>query len=226
MSALQSGSLAKLQDLLPNQIGSNRRWPTALVEDLIMLAARAAAERIGFMHREQEIDLTDGTSEYTLDSEFISVVRVDYASSAPDGGSGLSTYDDYLEATTFSKFDEYRRSWRSDTGVRPEWYTLLSTPGTPAASIFIYPPIATVGGQRIRVKGLGIPAVGTTVHEDIQDRFIVPYVMSMLYATEDEDMAAQYMGEVESAVPSLRGRYASEYSGEYHTNSEEVEWWL
>lgn len=45
MSQLVTGVTQKLQDLLPDQIGTNRRWDSTTLERLIMLADRAVRER-------------------------------------------------------------------------------------------------------------------------------------------------------------------------------------
>ena len=45
MSQVVTGVTQKLQDLMPDQIGTNRRWSTTALERYIMLADRAVRER-------------------------------------------------------------------------------------------------------------------------------------------------------------------------------------
>jgi len=214
MSQIQSGTLEKLQDLIPDQIGDNRRWSTTLVNNLIMLAARAAWERIGFQHGEQEIDLVDDEPEYDLDPKFITVTRVEFASVGPEGPAPYD-YDYYVDGGSFEDFDRVSRVWRVDRGVRPELYTLLSAPGSPNAKIHFYPALANATGLRIRVTGMvTAPLASETtqqVHDDVQDKFLVPYTTGLLYAREDPSYAAEQFAEAEQGGMELRGRYADEY---------------
>ena len=218
MSAIQAGTLAKIQDLVPGRIGDGRTWETAHVQNLIMLAARAAWEEIGTDHGIEIITLVADQNEYTLDQKFISVQRVEYSS----GGGPAFEYDDYLLPATFRDFDRLSRSWRGDGGVRPELYTLLSAPGCPSSEIFIYPTLAAVSGEVIKVTGEIIGTTSTTSMEDVQDLFVVPYTMAMMYAATDVGLARHYMGKVAEGQYVLVGVSADEYATDI--GSEYVEW--
>ena len=185
MSAIQAGVLEKVQDLLPNQIGTNRAWATTSVERHIMNADRLVRERTGNLYHQQEIILTNGTSEYALDTEFIDIVSVEFAI---DG----STYDWYLKPVTLDDLDKINITWRDDGGTRPEAYTLLSTPGLPSCKIQVWRPITTVSAQTILVTGYGIGTTTTDCPDDIQNKCHVPHVMAVLLAKKDPKGAASW----------------------------------
>jgi hypothetical protein len=205
MSQVVSGVTQKLQDLLPGQIGTNLRWTTSDVERHIMLADRAVRERTGNLYHQQEITLANDTAEYTLDSEFIDIVSVEFAS---DG----STYDDYLKPVTLDDLDKISLNWRDDGGTRPDYYAVLSAPGLPTAKILVYRKIATVDAQTIRVTGLGIGTSTTTVSDDVQQRCHVPYVMAILYAHENPRRSAELFGEFLGNCDEVRRRTLSKYA--------------
>lgn len=208
MSAIQAGALAKIQDLVPNRIGQGLTWETAHVQNLIMLAARAAFEQIGMHHGSETITLVAGQNEYTLDSQFISVERVEFSTV---GGPAFD-FDGYLHPITFTILDELNRAWREEDGVRPELYTLIGTPGAPNSQIFIYPALAAVSGQVIKVTGEIVGSTTTTTMEDIQDQFIVPYTMALMYAATDTRLARRYMAMADDGYYALVGRHADEYA--------------
>jgi len=201
-SAVQAGVLAKIQDLLPNQIGTNRRWAQADVERHIMYADGLIRERIGNLYHQQEITLLADTREYSLDSEFIDIVSVEYAS---DG----STYDWYLNPVTLDDLDKVNVGWRDDGGSRPEFYTLLGAPGVPTSKIQVWRPMSTVTGETIRVTGLGIGATTTTCSEDIQNKCHLPHVMAVLLAKSDPQAAAQWFAKYLEGVDVARRRTLS-----------------
>ena len=118
MSQIQSTALTRLQELFPDHIGDNRRWSLGMVNNLIMLAARDAWERIGLQHGYEEISLVDDQAEYTLDVKFISVTRVEFSSQEPEEGAS-SVYDFILEGATFGDFDQDTVTRRGVRGVRP-----------------------------------------------------------------------------------------------------------
>jgi hypothetical protein len=204
MSQVVSGVTEKLQDLLPGLIGSNLRWTTTDVERHIMLADRAVRERTGNLYHRQEIALVADTLEYTLDSEFIEIISVEYAS---DG----STYDHYLHPVTLDDLDKVNMNWRDDGGTRPEAYCVLSAPGTPTCKLLVYRPMSSVDSQTIRVTGLGIGATTTPVPDDVQMRCHVPYVMAVLKASESPDEAAEWFGQYLAGCDEVRSRSLSKY---------------
>jgi hypothetical protein len=204
MSQVVSGVTQKLQDLLPGQIGSNLRWTTTDVERYIMLADRAVRERTGNRWHQQEITLLADTTEYTLDSEFIDIVSVEYAS---DG----STYDWYLKPATLTDLDKISVNWRSDGGTRPELYCVLSAPGCPSAKLLIYRPMSSVDSQTLLVTGHGIGVTTTPVPDDVQARCHVPYVMAILMASENQNMAAEWFGTYLAGCDEVRRRTVSRH---------------
>lgn len=207
-SSLDAGTLAKLQALLPNRIGDNRTWSTGLVSNLITLAGYYMFEGLEMVHKSQEISLTDDDNEYTLSSYFITIERVEYSE---DG----TIYESELIASTLSGFDDHSETWRNDRGTRPDLYTLLSAPGRPAASIVIYPAIATTGSRTIRVVGNGIGGNNTATQDDVQDKIVVPFVMAMLYSTDSDkvDLMYELMEDSHRGMEELRGRYRNELTG-------------
>ena len=206
MSQVVSGVTEKLQDLLPGQIGSNARWETADVERHIMMADRVIRERLENLYHEQEISLVADTSKYSLDSEFIEIVSVEYAL---DG----STYDYYLSPVTLNDLDKIDIGWRDNGGSRPEYYTLISAPGNQTVGkILIYRPLSSVDAQTIKVRGFGIGTSTTDIADDIQGKCHVPYVMALLKAGENANEAANWFGEYRAGIDEIRRRTRSRYA--------------
>lgn len=214
MSAVISGVKQKLQDYLPNQIGSNARWSDAFIEGLIVAADNMARERTESLWVTQEIDLSDGVLEYDLDSKFISVVSVEFSS---DG----VTYDDHLKAVTFNDMDAMSYKWRDDTGTRPEYYSLLGAPGIGETStdagdgtkIIIYRPVATVGSEKIRINGYGVsPGSSTNVPDDVQYDVHVNYVMSFLMVPSDIKLASEFYDRFLAGCDRAKRRFVSEFA--------------
>ena len=205
MSQVVSGVLEKLQDLLPNQIGDNRKWSTAVVTQHIMFADRLVRERTGNLYHQQEITLANDTAEYALDNEFIDIVSVEFAT---DG----STYDWFLKPATLDDLDKISLSWRDDGGTRPELYTLLGTPGIPSCKIQLYRPISTVGAQTILVTGLGIGTTTTTCPDDVQNKCHVPHVLAVLTAKRNPKEAATWFGKYLAGCDEVRRRTLSRHS--------------
>ena len=206
MSQVVTGVTEKLQDLLPNQIGSNKRWSTSDLERYIMIADRVARERTGNLESFQAISLVSDTAEYTLDSEFVDVFAVEYSTDGSD-------YEYYLKPATFEDFDALNRSWRDDGGVRPEWYTLVGTPGLPTCKIHIYRPLTTATTQTIRVRGHRIGTTTSAVPDDVQEALHVPYVMTMLTASEDPRQAAMWWGRFLAGVDDVSPRTTNRLPG-------------
>ena len=213
MSAVVSGVKAKLELRLPGQIGTNRQWSDTYIETLCLAAAHAACERIGFLWVSEEISLVDDTNEYALDSKFISVETVEFAT---DG----SSYEQHLKPATMQELDSISRRWRLDRGTRPERYVLLSAPGTDATSvgatdgsrIIIYRPLSSAGSSTIRVQGWGIGTASTKVPDDVQERVHVPYVMAVLRSQHDPAEALDYYRKFVSECDKVRGRFQQPYA--------------
>jgi hypothetical protein len=213
MSQVYTGVLEKLQDLLPGQIGTNRRWSTEAVERHIALADRAVRERIENYETYQDITLQAGVRVYNLDSTFIDVFAVEYAA---DG----ATFDHDVLPATFEDFDRLSIRWRDDGGTKPEFYTLLSAPGTPSSQILIHRPMTSVDGtETLRVWGhhrgddwYDDATNGQYQPDDIQMSCHVPYVMAILVAGEDASAASQWYDRFLSGIDKVSRRTVSRYS--------------
>jgi hypothetical protein len=205
MSQVVSGVLERLGDILPNQIGENRRWSTAAVTQHIMFADRLVRERTGTLYHVQEFFVRDDGNEYTLESEFIDIISVEFAQ---DG----STYDWYLKPLTLDDLDKINIRWRKDSGTRPEFYSVLSTPGVFSATLLIYRTMSAVDGQKIRVTGLSTGTSTTVCPDDILSKCHVPHVMAVLLAKENPRKAAEWFGKYLSGVDEVRRRTLSKYS--------------
>lgn len=203
MAVVQAGALAKIKDLLPDQIGANRTRSDEFVQNLIMLAMRQLWSMVPMLYGEQTISMVANQHGYTLDSEFVRIKRVRYA----DDGSDFQYH---LAPATLDDFDRASRSWRTIRGIRPDLYYLLSTPGVPTASIYVYPAVASPGGAAIKVIGQRIGTTTSVVNDDVLDKFVVPYVLSLLYSTRDTRLARRFMDEARDGASELRSRFADE----------------
>lgn len=201
MSQVVTGVTQKLQDLLPNQIGSNRVWTTDQLERYILLADNAVSERVEKFLHSQEIELIADTAEYTLDSEFVSVVAVEYVDASGDYWP--------LRPATFDDFDRMNMGWRDDLGTRPEFYTLVSAPGRPTAAIHIYRPMSSVTDEIINVYGVG---TNPGAPDHVQENCHVPYVMAMLTAKSDPRQAAMWFGRFQAGCEKMARRSVSKYA--------------
>lgn len=218
MSAVVSGTKAKVQNLMPNMIGTNRTFSDAYVESVILAGWYAIAEKCGICTASQEIDLTDNTAEYDLDSKFIDITSVELRT---DG----ATVDGNLDAVTLDDLDRFSRKWRDDRGTRPEFYTLLSAPGIPESTtdasdgskILIHRPISSVTDQDIVVKGfaLGVSvsqAAATLVPEDVQRLCLVPYTLAILKAVSAPGEAIRFMRMAWDGADRIKGRFMDKHS--------------
>ena len=205
MSQVVSGVLEKLKDLLPNQIGTNRRWSDASVERHIMFADRLVRERTGNLYHQQVISLVEDNHAYSLDDEFIDIISVEYSS---DG----STYDWYLRPITLDDLDKISLSWRSELGTRPEYYTLLGAPGTHTTDMRIHRGMVATASQTIRVTGLGVGTSTTDCPDDVQGKCHVPHVMAALLAKQSPQEAAVWFGKYQNGCDEVRRRTISRYS--------------
>lgn len=205
MSAVLSGVLEKLKDVMPADIGSNRRYSDSDVERYIMLADRVVRERTENRYHQQEITLVTDTLEYTLDSEFIDIVSVEFS----DDGS---TYQWRLNPVTLTDLDKMEVTWRDSGGARPNYYVVLSAPGTPTAKILVWRPLSSAGSQKIKVTGHGIGTTTSDVPDDVQGKCHVPYVMAMLKAEDEPREAAQWYAEFIDGCESVKARTKHRYS--------------
>ena len=210
MSAVVAGTLAKLDTLLPGRIGDNKAYTTSYVTDLIMAGFYEVADECGVLNVTQDISLTQDTLLYDLDSTFITVEYVEFKSDGSD-------VDGHLKPVTLRDIDLMSRKWRDDRGTRPEFYSLLSTPGTQnitttgGAQIQIWRPMSSVSAEIITVTGLGIGSSSTSMPDDIQRLCLVPYVMSHLKAVTAPQEAVKYYRMFEDGCDRVRGRYGHRY---------------
>ena len=214
MSAVVSGVLAKLELLLPGQIGDNRRWSTSLVQELTMAADARICDQCVMKWLSQTIPLVAGQDTYDLDSDFIKVISVEFAY---DGVN----YDNFLMAATLKDLDDLYPIWRvSPSGTRPDYYTQLGAPGIPdltgstgnASKISIYRQLPTVTAETIRVNGYALGAVNRDVPDDVQAAVHVNYVMAMLRAKESVEMASTYYQAFLNGVRSVKSRFVGKYA--------------
>ena len=198
----------KVQDLLPDQIGTGLRWTDSFVNTVARAADYAACDRCECAWHTQEIGLVADTLEYALDPDLISVVSVEFSS---DG----TNYDNYLRPATFKEFDELSMSWRDDRGSTPQWYALLGCPGLPetttdagdAASIVIYRSLSSVDSEKIKVGGFAIDPNGLHGVDDfIMDEAHVNYVMAILLATANPQKAMELYGKFLKGCEKSRER--------------------
>lgn len=206
MSQIVTGVTQKLQDLLPDQIGTNKRWDSTALERYIMLADRAVRERTENNYATpQQISLIADTAAYDLSTDFIDVTTVEFI----DSSSNVW----YLKPATLSDFDRLNASWRDDGGVRPEWYTLLGAPGAPNTQIHVHRPMSSVTTEVIKVYGHQISSATTApVPDDIQRKAHVPYVMAILKAQEDPKEAAMWWGRFQAGCEEISRRTVSPYA--------------
>lgn len=214
MSAVVAGVKAKLALKLPGQIGTNRQWSDTYVETLILAAAHAASERIGYQWVEQTITPAANTFEYALNSTFVEVSSVDYSA---DGTS----YTRHLSPISLQKLDRLNVNWRDDRAIEPTRYALISTPGLQSdttaiaanntAKILIHPAPTGTGAARIRIGGFGIGSSTQSVPDGLMERVHVPYVMSILRSTQNPQEAMVYYRQFVDGCDEVRGRFADQY---------------
>ena len=213
MSAVVTGTQAKLEALLPNKIGDNKTFTEAYVQDLIMAGFHDVAEKTGLLTVTQNISLVADTLLYDLNSTFIDVGSVEFKQ---DG----SNVNGRLNAVTLSDLDRRSRKWRDDRGVRPEYYSLLSAPGVPETStgtadgsqILIWRPMTTVSAEIITVTGIGVGNTSTSLPQDVQRLALVPYVLSHLKAASDPQAAVRFRHMYEEGWKRIRTRFGSRYT--------------
>ena len=215
MGAVLSGGLQMVKNLLPGQVGTNKRWTDQYVQAVIVAADRAVRERCDLSFREQEITLANDDYAYNLDAAFISIEKVEFAS---DG----TNYNFELVPRTMTDLDQETPVWRTCRGTRPEAYALLSAPGVQTlagedpgpSQIYIYPAISTVSAQTIMVTGVGAVPTGAflataSVGDDVLMKCHVPYTLSVLYAQESPDRAVKEFGKYLDGCRKVRGRFVS-----------------
>ncbi len=219
MSDVIAGALAKVKARVPDQIGLNSRWTESHVTNIIIAADRATRDLCEVHRLELPIVLTDDTISYGILSGFVSIDKVEFSL---DG----TNYDWLLQSRSLGDLDGISHSWRTDRSSRPDFYSLLSAPGVqsedglPANSpsqIVLYPGLATPSGARIKITGTYCPIPGTYASglvmepEDVQSKCIVPFVLSVLYATADSNRSAEEYQKFKDGCEDVRNRFRSQY---------------
>lgn len=220
MGAVAVTTLQRVKDALPDQIGSGLRWEEAYVNEHIFAAQKAFCDRCQpLVMVTDDIDLVADTASYAVDSSLISILSVEFSS---DG----TNWDYYLKPATFRDLDRISRSWRDDTGTRPEWYAVLGAPGLPETAtdedddcrIFIHRPMSAVSNsEKIRIIGYGTESglsfLGTTVSEGIIDMVHVPFVLAMLLSSKDPQEAIRHYSDFKTGCRQAKARFSSPYAG-------------
>ena len=205
MSQVASGVLEKLTDLMPSDVGSNRRFSSSEVERYTMIADRIVREQIENRNHSQEITLVTDQLEYTLDSEFIDILSVEFSE---DG----STYDHELRPVTLDDLDRINYNWRDSGGSMPGVYALIGTPGTPTSKILIWRPLSSAGAQTIKVTGHGIGTTTSDQPDFVQGKCHVPFIMAMIRAEESPQEAVNWYSRFNDGVYDVRNKSRNRYA--------------
>ena len=224
MSNVRTGVLAKLQARLPDQIGPNARWSQFLIEALTVAADRATRDLCEVHRDSYELTLSDDSIYADVPDHFISIDKVEFAL---DG----TNYDWLLQPMSMSDLDGVSHSWRTDRGARPDFYVLLSAPGIPddvettpvdvvLSKLMFYPALNTVGSAKLRITGVVVPQnVGVVtpynsivMPEDVQSKCLIPYILSVLYATAEPARAAEEYQKFKLGCETVRNRFRSQYA--------------
>ena len=220
MSNVLAGMIEKVKAKLPDQIGLNARWTDDLLKAIIIAADRATRDLCEVHRLTTEITLTDDTISYDVPTNYISIDKVEFSL---DG----TNYDWLLQSRSTFDLDAISHTWRTDRSTRPDFYTMLSAVGvqgngtdeTPS-QILLYPALTTAGSAKIRVTGVAVPLVNqytsaiqtAVMPEDVQSRCLVPYVLSVLFATSSPERSAGEYQKFKSGCEEVRNRFRSQFS--------------
>ncbi len=216
MSNVITGTKAKVKARVPDQIGLNARWTEAFIESLIIAADRATRDLCEIQRQESVLSLSNDELSYDVPSFFISIDKVEFSL---DG----TNYDWLLQSRGMTDLDAISHSWRNDRSTRPDFYTLLSAPGVQKDSgsdspskILLYPTLEAAGSAKIRLTGVAVPPLNLNTYnsvvipDDVQSKCLVPYVMSVLYATSSPELSLQEYKKFKSGCEALRNRFRSQ----------------
>jgi len=182
------------------------RWSDARITRALHLADLAICESSDFLYASSVVELSDGEMEYAAPSDAIAICTVEYSR---DG----VTYDSLLTPANLQDLDRMSYTWEIDTGVGPDYYVMLSSPGTPVYSkILIWRPISVTSGEKIRInytacRPSSSDLTDVTVPRDLLARAYVPYAMFILLADGDIKLAYEYMAEYAANIGYVRARY-------------------
>ena len=197
--SVASEVISRVRALHPDSEG---RFSDTLLSSYANAADSLVRERTGMSLTTADVTLLPNVIYYGLPSDAIAIKDVLWST------DGTSFDEGILQPITFRDLDDRTRFWKNDTGSRPEWYGILGTPGAPGCYIMVWRPV-TVEGQVIRV------IYKTTNTSELSGRHIdlsvLPYVMSLIYAQDDEDLFNYWFGKYQQGVETLYDEYASRH---------------
>jgi hypothetical protein len=217
MGAIVSEVTAKIRNLVP---GSSSRWSDAALTVLIHQAEMIVGEQCESDWTTTDITLVAGALYYPLPSSMVGIGAVVL------GINGTDFIDDVLFPCTIADLDLADREWRDTGGTYPTHYALLGAPGGDSSRILLWPKMATVTTEKVRITHLfsytavNLSLTSRSMPSDIQDAVYVPLVLGMMYATIDQQRANLYFRSAFEAMPSARAAFISRYSGGITANTD------
>lgn len=203
MVNLLTSGISLIRKMAPDHEG---RWSDVRISRALHLADLAICESTDFLYASSEIELTDGDMEYAAPADAIDICTVEYSR---DG----ITYDSLLIPANLQDLDRMSYTWEIDTGIGPDYYVMISSPGTPTYSkILLWRPISTTSGEKIRInytacRPSSSDLTDVTVPRDLITRVYVPYAMFILLADGDIRLASEYLDEYAANIGYVRARY-------------------
>ncbi|MFA7209676.1 MAG: hypothetical protein WC120_05380 [Parcubacteria group bacterium] len=210
MGAIVSEVTAKIRNLVPESSG---RWSDAALAALIHQAEMMVGEQCDSDWTTTEISLVAGALYYPLPVSMIGVGSVVL------GVNGTDFIDDVLFPCTIADLDAADVDWRDTGGTYPTHYCLMGAPGSESSRILLWPKMETVTAEKVQITHLfsytavNLSLVARSMPAEVQDSVYVPLVMGMMYATIDQQRANLYFRSAFEAMPSVRSRFVSPYSG-------------
>ncbi len=160
-----------------------------------------------------DIPLLAETLYYPMPSDVVRVRSVLYSS------DGVNFVDGVLKPFVVSDLDTTYRLWINNTGVTPEHYGILSTPGTPGCYLVVWMPLLTVTTQKVRIEYTKCYDENDSTFEavdDLDDWILdtchVPHVLSQIYAMENIDKFKGYWTEYMAGVEKARCHFANRHT--------------
>ena len=214
MGALISELTGKIRAIVPESAG---RWSDAALAVLIHQAEMIVGEQTDADWTSTDIALVAGALYYPLPKNFIGVGAVTFAA------NGTDFIDQTLFPCTVRDLDEANYKWRDQGSTRPTHYSLIGAPGSESSRILLWPKLATVTTEAVRVHHLMsysswdlsgiVELIQRTVQPWIQDAVYMPIVLGLMYATIDPNRANLYFRQAFDAMPDVRANFVSPYSG-------------
>jgi hypothetical protein len=210
MGAIVSEVTAKIRSLVP---GSSSRWSDTALAVLIHQAEMMVGEQCSSDWTTTDIALVAGSLYYPLPTTAIGVGAVTL------GVNGTDFIDEVLFPCTVADLDLSDRDWRDTTGTRPTHYALLGAPGSESSRIMLWPKLAAVTTEKVRVSHLfsyvyrDLSLVSRTMPHEVQDAVYVPLVLGIMYATIDQQRANLYFRTAFEAMSAVRAGFTGPYSG-------------